>query len=114
MFRTFIVAAAATAAMTGAALADPIAGNWRTGSGERAAIAACGSAFCITLRSGEHSGRQIGQMTPGGGGNYSGEITVPSENKTYKGKATLAGNTLTMSGCVLGGLICRGEDWTRQ
>ncbi len=114
MFRTFVLATGGLLAMAGAAAADPIEGNWRTGSGETAVIAACGSAYCITLRSGEYSGRQIGQMTPGDAGKYRGEITVPSEDKTYRGRATLAGDTLTMSGCVLGGLICRGEDWARQ
>ncbi|MFC3118541.1 hypothetical protein ACFOHS_11125 [Jhaorihella thermophila] len=25
----------------------------------------------------------------------------------------LNGGTLTVKGCVMGGLICRGQDWTR-
>ncbi len=113
MFRTLVLGAAASLVMIGAASADPIVGNWRTGSGERAAIAACGSEFCITVRSGKHSGKQIGKFASNGSGSYAGQITEPNEDKTYRGKAKLAGNTLTMSGCVLGGLICRGEDWSR-
>lgn len=111
--RTLILAAAATLAMTGAAFADPIEGNWRTKSGETAKIVPCSGGYCITLTTGEHAGRQIGKMAPSGANSYAGEITDPGEDKTYKGKASLSGGALTMKGCVLGGLICRGETWSR-
>jgi len=39
-------------------------------------------------------------------------VTDPQNDKTYTGKATLSGNTLKMSGCVLG-VLCRSENWTR-
>jgi uncharacterized protein (DUF2147 family) len=94
--------------------ADPIEGNWKTKSGETALIATCGgSNFCITLKTGEHAGRQIGKMT-NAGGTYKGKITDPSNDKTYTGKATLDGSTLKMSGCVLAGLICRSENWQKM
>ena len=38
----------------------------------------------------------------------------PAKDKTYSGSATLSGNSLKMSGCVLGGLICRSQNWKRQ
>lgn len=107
---------AAVAVMTllaGAAYADPIEGNWKTASGATAAIADCGGAFCITLKSGEHKGKRIGKMRANGANNYSGEITDPAEDKTYSGRATLSGSSLNMKGCVLGGLICRGQTWTK-
>lgn len=113
MFRQLTLAAAATLMLAGIAHADPIEGNWKTKSGATAAIAGCGGGFCITLKSGEHAGKQIGTFNAGGGGNYSGKITDPANDKTYTGKATLSGNSLKMGGCVLGGLICRNENWTR-
>lgn len=112
--RTLIVAAAFSLVTAGAALADPIAGSWRTQSGATAAIAPCGGAFCITLRSGEHAGKGIGSMSPKGGNKYAGTIKDPANGKSYSGSATLAGNTLSMSGCVLGGIICRSQTWTRR
>ncbi len=99
--------------LAGTAYADPIEGNWKTEAGSTAAIANCGGAFCITLKNGEHAGKRIGKMQANGANKYSGEITDPADDKTYSGKATVSGNSLNMKGCVLGGLICRGQTWTR-
>lgn len=114
MLRKIIIAAAAMSALgIGAAFADDINGNWRTDSGETAAITGNGP-FAITLKTGKHAGKRIGTMKADGGGKYSGKITDPANDKTYSGKATLSGNSLKMSGCVLGGLICRGQNWKRM
>lgn len=113
MFGKLSMAVAATMLLAGAALADPIEGNWKTQSGETAAIAGCGGSFCITLKSGKYIGKRIGKMQAGGANKYAGEITDPAEDKTYSGKASLSGNSLTMKGCVFGGLICRGQTWTK-
>ena len=61
----------------------------------------------------EHNGKRIGQMQPAGSGKYKGKITDPANDKTYSGKGTLSGNSLKMGGCVLGGLICRNQTWSR-
>jgi uncharacterized protein (DUF2147 family) len=112
--RILLLALLASLAATGFAAADDIEGRWKTDSGATAEIASCGSgAFCITLRGGEHSGKRIGRMSPDGEARYSGEVTDPANNKTYAGRASLKGNGLSMKGCVLGGLICRTQNWTR-
>lgn len=105
--------AAATLLMAGVAAADPIEGAWRTQSGATAAISNCGGGFCITLKSSKHKGKQIGRMAPQGENEYAGEITDPETDKTYTGKGSLSGTTLKMKGCVLGGLICKSQTWTR-
>jgi uncharacterized protein (DUF2147 family) len=112
MFRRLSLAVAASILTTGIAYADPIEGNWKTEAGSTAQISGCGSGFCIKLVSGKHSGKQIGKMTASGGG-YSGTITDPNTDKTYKGKASISGSTLKMSGCVLGGLICKSQSWAK-
>ena len=63
----------------------------------------------------EHLGKQlIWDMGVDGGGYYSGgKIWAPDADKTYKSKMSLDGNTLTVKGCVAGGLVCRGQDWSR-
>lgn len=91
--------------------AEAIEGNWKTASGETAVIAKCGSAFCVTLKTGKHAGRQIGKMT-GSGDSYSGEITDPAADKTYSGSGTVSGNSLSMKGCVLK-VLCKSQTWTR-
>ena len=113
MFRRLSVAIAASVLAAGAAWADPIEGKWKTEAGSTAQINACGSAYCIKLVSGSHSGKQIGRMTAAGDNSYSGTITDPANDKTYKGKASLSGSRLSLSGCVLGGLICRSQTWNR-
>jgi len=114
MIRAFALAAAAVLCLSGAALAaDGIVGNWTTDSGETAAITG-GGPFRITIKTGKHAGKRIGSMNARGDDKYEGEITDPANDKTYSGKATLSGNSLKMSGCVLGGLICRSQNWKRQ
>jgi uncharacterized protein (DUF2147 family) len=113
MLRKVSMAVAATILMAGAAYADPIEGNWKTQSGATAAITG-GSTFTITLKSGKHAGKRIGFLSASGGGKYTGKITDPETDKTYSGRASLSGSALSMSGCVLGGLFCRSQTWTKQ
>jgi uncharacterized protein (DUF2147 family) len=112
MLRTTGLALAAIAFMAGPTLADPIEGNWKTASGSTAAISGGGS-FTITLKSGKFAGKTIGSLKPSGSNKYAGSITDPETDKTYSGKATLSGTSLKMSGCVLGGLICKSQTWTK-
>ncbi|MFI0846958.1 DUF2147 domain-containing protein [Mesorhizobium sp. IMUNJ 23232] len=113
MLRRMTMTASAMMLAIGAANADPIEGNWRTQSGETAAISDCGGGFCITLKTGKYKGKGIGKMSAEGGGTYSGSITDPAKDKTYSGSGTLSGGSLKMKGCVLGGLICRSQTWTK-
>ena len=113
MFRRLSMALAASMMMMGAAYCDPIEGDWKTDKGSTAGISSCGGSFCIKLKTGEHAGKSIGKFKADGDNNYSGNITDPANDKTYSGKATLAGSNLKMKGCVLGGLICRSQNWTK-
>lgn len=114
MFRKPGLALAAAMLMMGAAhAADAIVGDWRTDKGSTAGISSCGSGFCIKLKTGDHAGKSIGKFAASGGNKYTGNITDPETNKTYSGSATLSGNSLRMKGCILGGLICRSQNWKR-
>lgn len=116
------------AGATGAAAADPVLGVWQTQPGDDGAfgqvtIAACGAALCGTLtqafdaqgkpKDSANAGRKIvWDMTPEGGGAYGGgKIWAPDRDKTYNSKMALAGDRLTVSGCVMG--VCRNQVWTR-
>jgi uncharacterized protein (DUF2147 family) len=112
MFSKIATAFAITLIMTGTALADPIEGNWKTQSGDTASIAG-GSSFSITLKTGKYAGKTIGSLKASGGNKYSGTITDPANDKSYSGTGTLSGSTLKMSGCVLGGLICKSQTWNK-
>ncbi len=115
----------------GAALAgDPAEGVWKTlpddnGNFGYIEIKPCGPALCGTLiqsfdgagvdMESENVGKQIvWDMMPAGDGYYAdGKVWAPDRDKTYTAKMQLSGETLAVSGCVLGGLICRASDWTR-
>jgi uncharacterized protein (DUF2147 family) len=44
---------------------------------------------------------------------WQGDILNLDNGKTYSGKVVLKGDTLELSGCVLGGLVCKNETWAR-
>ncbi len=94
------------------AAAEPVAGDWRTASGEMASIAPCGDAFCIKLTTGKFKGRQIGRMS-GSGASYKGEITDPEADRTYSGRAEVAGATMKLTGCALK-VFCKTQTWTKR
>lgn len=62
-----------------------------------------------------HLGRvMIRDMAADGPGAWAdGTIWAPDEDETYASKMALEGGVLTVSGCVMAGLICRGQDWRR-
>ncbi len=115
----------------GVALAEPVAGVWKTEPGDSGGylhveIAPCGNAVCGTIVAGidaegrtgpnyEHLGkRMIWDMQAQGGGYYSnGKIWAADKDKTYGSKMQLEGDSLTVRGCVAGGLVCRGQVWQR-
>ena len=62
MMRRLMLAGAFVLAATAGQAAEAIEGNWKTASGETATIAACGGAYCVTLKTGQHAGKQIGRL----------------------------------------------------
>jgi uncharacterized protein (DUF2147 family) len=128
------------ARFSAAAAADPI-GSWATeGGAATVRIAACGAELCGTIvalkepndpatgrpktdknnpdaakRTRALIGTQIVfGMKPSGANKWAGQVYNAEDGKTYSGSLTLqAPNTLKLEGCVLGGLICKGQTWTR-
>lgn len=94
-----------------AAFADPIVGMWKTQAGENAKISKCGGSFCIVLKTGTHSGKNIGKLA-GSNGKYSGTITDPADDKTYTGSAKVAGASLKLKGCVMK-ILCKTQNWKK-
>ena len=105
--------AGAALTTTGAEAAQPLAGTWRLSDGRTIRFTGGGTRLCGTAVGGKFSGKSIGCLT-GKGANYRGKITDLSAGKTYTGKARVSGNTLKLSGCVLGGLICRSVSGRRR
>ena len=108
----------------GFAAADPVAGTWKTETGDTGGylhvkIAPCGAEICGTIAKVVNNDNQsivgkrmIWGMKANGNGSYKGgKIWAPDADKTYRSKMSLNGNKLKVSGCV--GPICRGQTWTR-
>jgi uncharacterized protein (DUF2147 family) len=111
MLRKLITAAAMTAILSSSAFAeDIIVGNWKTASGETAAISGGGS-YSIVLKTGKHAGKNIGSMS-GSNGKYAGTITDPADDKKYSGTARVSGTSMRMKGCALK-IFCKTQIWTK-
>ncbi|MEO0664979.1 MAG: DUF2147 domain-containing protein [Pseudomonadota bacterium] len=121
-----LIAAAAIALAGSAAMADDVLGTWKSEPGDtggfiHVAMVQCGSKICgniVEVVGNDNDsivGRQIiADMSPNGSGSYSGgTIWAPDQDRTYRSKMQLSGNSLNVEGCVLGGAICRGQTWTR-
>ena len=53
-------------------------------------------------------------MKPSGADKWEGQVYNAEDGNTYSGSFTLTGaNSAQLKGCVLGGLICKGQNWTR-
>jgi len=110
--------------------APPVAGTWRNPAGSvEVAMAPCGPRLCGTVvyasdrarddaaRGG--TDRLIGtQLFRGleadGPGHWSGEVFVPDLGQTVAGTLALVdANALEVSGCVIPGLVCQTQTWTR-
>ena len=127
MKRTIIAAIVGIGFAGTAMAADPAVGVWKTqpddGAYAHVKMTPCGGAICGTIQrtfnaSGEYKSENIGKqlvidMKPDGSGKYAGKVWRPSNNKIYIGKMTVAGNSLKLSGCVAGWLLCSKQDWQR-
>lgn len=105
--------------------ADPV-GLWQTqaANGEVAIveIAPCGSALCGTVKESHgkggvptpemHGKVVISEMMRVGAG-YAGKLWHPRLGLAFKGTMEESSARLTLSGCALGGAICRDQVWTR-
>jgi uncharacterized protein (DUF2147 family) len=109
-----IILAGLILAVIAPAKADPIEAKWKRPNGVIVQFSKCGAQFCATPVTGPNAGKSAGKMAFVSGGSYKGSLTDLDKNKTYSGKASISGATLTVAGCVFGGLICKSESWAKQ
>ena len=120
--------------------ADPL-GTWLTEDKKgKVKIVNCGGAICGTLvwiaepndpethqpKTDKHNsnaglaGRPllgipiVLNMAPSGPDKWDGKVYNAEDGGTYTGSFTMTGaNSAVLKGCVAGGLICKGQTWTR-
>lgn len=112
-----------------ASAAKEISGTWRTAEGEDGGylhvhIEACGDASCGVI---VHAVDETGRSNPAyeymkrqilfdmveDGGVWRGRVWAPDSGQTFRAKMIPSGQTAKLSGCTLGGIICRSQLWTR-
>jgi uncharacterized protein (DUF2147 family) len=139
--RTGTLAVVALVVSLSLSLAADLSGTWLTEGGTATVrLANCGDAVCGTiialkqpndpetgkpqadrnnadasLRKRPVLGLQIVLgMKPSGAAKWSGKVYNAEDGETYEGKISLqTPNTLKLEGCILGGMICQGQTWTR-
>jgi uncharacterized protein (DUF2147 family) len=133
--------ALALIAMAPARAGDP-AGTWLTGDKKgKVKIVNCGGAICGTLtwlaepidpetkqpktdKNNKDAGKQsrpllgvpiVLSMKPAGGDKWEGQVYNAEDGNTYSGSFTMSSaNSAELKGCVMGGLLCKGQTWTRS
>jgi uncharacterized protein (DUF2147 family) len=136
----FSIGLALLAAMTPARAAEPF-GTWYTADKDsQVRIANCGGALCGALvwlkepndpatgrpktdKNNADTSKQgrpllgvqiVLAMKPNGPNVWSGDVYNATDGRTYSGGFTMTGdNTAELKGCVMGGLICKSQTWTR-
>ncbi len=131
--RLFLAAGLMSLLPITAAFAQSPAGEWVVKDGTaHIRIVPCGDAFwgVISWTKGP-AGKDVNNPDPAkrdrsvmgmpilinmhpGEGQWDGEVYNAENGETYTSHISLLGpDTLKIEGCVLGGLICGGENWTR-
>ncbi|HEX8364809.1 MAG TPA: DUF2147 domain-containing protein [Allosphingosinicella sp.] len=91
-------------------------------------IQPCGRAMCGTVvwasPRAQQKAREAGtrnligaqlfrQLQPQGTGTWGGRVFVPDRARTVAGTLRVTGRSAIVSGCIVGGLVCRSQTWTR-
>lgn len=96
-------------------------GQWARGDGEaKVRLVPCGADICAIntwIRDADSSEKvgdklvmKLRQQAPAV---MTGTAFDPQRDLTYKFEMRYADRTMTTRGCILGGLLCKGVDWTR-
>lgn len=107
-----------------------IAGRWVNPKGSvTVRVSSCGDAFCGTVVDANAKARAtarkggtpnligtqiLSRMKPAGRGTYKGQVFDPKRN--IHAPATirlLGGSTLVIKGCLISGILCKEQRWTR-
>ena len=123
MKRGFIpgaVSALAASVVAAPAAADITSGTWLRSDGQaKVRVQKCGSALCAVNvwiknpgdeKVGDRLVLNVKEVKPG---LMEGGAFDPQRNIRFSSKITYSDSSMTTSGCVLGGLLCKSVSWTK-
>ena len=129
-FISGLVLAAMLAAPAAASAKAPLEGQWKNPKGNVIVrVAHCGENYCGTVveasakakATAKKGGtaqligtRILSDVRPAGNGTWRGRAFDPKRNIRAPATIRMVGSsTLLIKGCVIGGLICKEQRWTR-
>ena len=105
------------AALPSVAVAGSANGTWLRDNGAHVLAFDCGGGLGLKVTKSpepEKVGKTIRcGAKPSGDNKWKGTVLNLDDGQKYSGYVTLSGNNLTLSGCVLGGIICKNDTWSR-
>lgn len=118
MDKAFVAGAFALALLTASpVLAGSANGMWLRNNGAHVSAFDCGGGLGLKVIKSPEPGKAGKTIMCGakksGDNKWKGNLLNLDDGQTYSGTVTLSGNNLTLSGCVLGGLICKNDTWSR-
>ncbi len=112
-----LATSAAAWALAAPALAGSANGTWLRDNGAHVLAFDCGGGLGLKVTKSPEAGKVGKTIMCGakktGENKWKGSLLNLDDGQKYSGYVTLSGNSLTLSGCVLGGIICKNDTWSR-
>lgn len=114
----FLLSLAAASSITAvSAHAGSANGTWLRSNGAHVLAFDCGGGLGLKVVKSPEA-HKVGKTImcgakPSGNNTWKGSLLNLDNNQKYSGTVSLSGNSLSLSGCVLGGIICNSDTWTR-
>lgn len=110
-------AAVASLAFAATASAGSANGTWLRDNGAHVLAFDCGGGLGLKVTKSPEAAK-VGKTImcgakPSGANKWKGTVLNLDDGQKYSGYVELSGNSLTLSGCVLGGIICKNDTWSR-
>lgn len=107
----------AIAALSAPAVAQSPNGTWLRDNGAHVLAFDCGGGLGLKVVKSPEAAKVGKTIMCGakksGANTWKGSVLNLDDNQKYSGSVTLSGGSLTLSGCVLGGLVCKNDTWSR-
>ncbi len=112
-----LFAVALVLAMTQSAFAGSPYGTWLRSNGAHVKAFECGGGLGLKVVKSPEP-KKVGKTIMCGAkkvgeNKWKGTVLNLDDNQKYSGSVTLNGGSLTLSGCVLGGIICKDDTWSK-
>lgn len=120
VFKSKVFVASAAVCMVGMstlAHAESANGTWLRDNGAHVLAFDCGGGLGLKVTKSPEANK-VGKTImcgakPSGANKWKGTVLNLDDGQKYSGYVTLSGGSLTLSGCVLGGIICKNDTWSR-